>query len=89
MATDTAQIILMKGNLNQLLYLFQLGRAFARDLKLNVRFTTTVTAAAMSGILLAGFTFVATEVFYSLSLFGGLAIAMKPLLVWRKQPEDV
>ena len=88
-ATDTAQVILMKGNLNQLLYLFQLGRAFERDLKLNVRFTTAVTAMAMSGILLAGFTFVATEVFYSISLFGGLAIAMKPLLTWRKQDEAI
>lgn len=87
-ATDTAQIILMKGNLNELLYLFQLGRAFDRDLKLNVRFTTAVTAVAMSGILLAGFTFVATEVFYSLSLFGGLAIAMKPLLTQRQPAKD-
>jgi len=87
-ATDTAQVILMKGNLNQLLYLFQLGRAFDRDLKLNVRFTMGVSAVAVSGILLAGFTFIATEVFYSLSLFGGLAIAMKPLLVHRKPAED-
>ena len=87
-ATDTAQVILMKGNLNQLLYLFHLGRDFAHDLKLNVRFTTGVSAVAVSGILLAGFTFIATEVFYALSLFGGLAIAMKPLLVHRKQAED-
>ncbi len=88
-ATDTAQVILMKGNLNQLLYLVQLGRDFARDLKLNVRFTTGVSAVAVSGILLAGFTFVATEVFYAISLFGGLAIAMKPLLVHRKQKADI
>lgn len=88
-ATDTAQIILMKGNLSELLYLFRLGRAFERDLKLNVRFTTAVTAVAMSGILLAGFTFVATEVFYALSLFGGLAIAMKPLVTERKHEEAI
>ena len=88
-ATDTAQVILMKGNLNQLLYLFQLGRDFAHDLKLNVRFTTGVSAVAVTGILLAGFTFVATEVFYAISLFGGLAIAMKPLLVHRKQKADI
>ncbi len=88
-ATDTAQVILMKGNLNQLLYLFQLAGEFERNLKLNVRFTTGVSAVAVSGILLAGFTFVATEVFYSLSLFGGLAIAMKPLLTHRKQKDDI
>ena len=79
-ATDTAQIILMRGNLDQLLHLFQLGREFDRNLRHNVRFTAGVSAVAVSGILLAGFTFVATEIFYSLSLFGGLAIAMKPLL---------
>ncbi|MCE7980946.1 MAG: heavy metal translocating P-type ATPase [Caldilinea sp. CFX5] len=83
-ATDTAQIILMKGNLNQLRYLFQLAWEFERNLKQNVRFTIGVSAVAVSGILLAGFTFVATEVFYSLSIFGGLAIAMKPLLTHRK-----
>lgn len=86
-ATDTAQIILMKGNLEQLRYLFQLAWEFERNLKHNVRFTMGVSAVAVSGILLAGFTFVATEVFYSLSLFGGLAIAMKPLLTHRKPKE--
>jgi heavy metal translocating P-type ATPase len=88
-ATDTAQVILMKGDLTQLRYLFQLGRDFARDIKLNVRFTTGVSAVAVSGILLAGFTFIATEVFYAISLFGGLTIAMKPLLVHRKQKGDI
>lgn len=88
-ATDTAQIILMKGNLNQLFYLFQLAGDFERNRRHNVRFTTCVSAVAVSGILLASFTFVATEVFYSLSLFGGLAIAMKPLLTHRKQKDDV
>lgn len=86
-ATDTAQIILMKGNLNQLLYVFRLAKDFERNLKQNVRYTTGVSAVAMSGILLAGFTFAATEVFYALSLFGGLVIAMKPLLERRKYKE--
>ena len=86
-ATDTAQIILMKGNLNQLRYLFQLAWEFERNVKQNVRFTIGVSAVAVSGILLAGFTFVATEIFYSLSLFGGLVLAMKPLLTHRKPKE--
>lgn len=86
-ATDTAKIILMKGNLNQLLYIFQLSREFERNLKHNIRFTTGVSAMAVSGILLAGFTFAATEVFYALSLFGGLTIAMKPLLEQRMHKE--
>ena len=84
-ATDTAQIILMEGNLNQLLYLFQLAEDFERNLKQNFRFTAGVSLVATAGILLAGFTFVATEVFYFLSLFGGLSIAMKPLLDHKKK----
>lgn len=79
-ATDTAQIILMEGNLNQLLHLFELAKEFERNLKLNIRFTAGVSIVAMSGILFAGFTFYATEIFYSLALLGGLGIALKPLL---------
>ena len=84
-ATDTAQIILMEGNLHQLLQLFQLAEEFKRNTKNNIRFTTGVTLVAVTGILFAGFTFAATEIFYSLSLFGGLGIAMKPLLDRRGQ----
>ena len=79
-ATDTAQIILMEGNLKQLLYLFELAEAFERNLQHNFRFTAGVSLAAVAGILLAGFTFAATEAFYIASLLGGLGIAMKPLV---------
>jgi Cu2+-exporting ATPase len=87
-ATDTAQIILMEGNLHQLLELFRLASEYNRNLKQNVRFTTGVTIVATSGILFAGLTFLAAEISYSLALFGGLAIAMKPLLTERKQQSD-
>ena len=79
-ATDTAQIILMGGNLNQLLYLFQLSQEFDRNMKYNFGFTAGLSLMAGAGILLAGFTFVATEAFLMLSMLGGLGIAMKPLL---------
>lgn len=86
-ATDTAQIILMEGNLNQLLHLFELAKEFERNLKRNFQFTAGVSAVAVTGILLAGFTFAATEIFYTVSLVGGLGIAMKPLLD-RRKPKD-
>ncbi len=84
-ATDTAQIVLMEGSLGQLLNLFQLADEFARNLKLNFRFTSGVSIAAAAGILLGGFTFVAAEVAYSISIFGAMAITMKPLLEHAKQ----
>ena len=79
-ATDTAQIILMEGNLNQLANTFQLADEFKRNLKSNIRFTSGVSIVAVSGVLLAGFTFAATEILYSVALCGGLAISMQPLL---------
>jgi len=87
-ATDTAQIILMEGNLDQLLHLFALAQEFERNLKLNLRFTSGISIVAVSGILFAGFTFYATEIFYSVALLGGLGIALKPLLDHGKQREE-
>ncbi len=87
-ATDTAQIVLMEGSLNQLLNLFQLGSEFERNLKDNIRFTSSISIAAVAGILFLGSTFAATEVLYSVSLFGGLAIAMKPVFDRREHQKQ-
>ena len=84
-ATDTAHIVLMEGNLDQLPRLFDLASEFELNLKLNLRYTSGISLVALSGILLAGFTFTATEILYSLSLFGGLSIALKPLLDHRQE----
>ncbi|MFN0122951.1 MAG: heavy metal translocating P-type ATPase [Blastocatellia bacterium] len=78
-ATDTAQIILMEGNLEQLTQLFELAMEFERNLKLNIRYTSGISMIAVSGILFAAFTFYATEILYSAALMGGLGIALKPL----------
>jgi heavy metal translocating P-type ATPase len=86
-ATDTAQIILMEGNLSQLLHLFALAEEFERNLKQNLRFTSALSLTAVGGILFAGFSFVATEVLYTASLIGGLGIAMKPLLDEQKRKQ--
>ena len=79
-ATDTAKIILMEGSLHQLPELLRVADEFALNLKQNIWFTSGVSVVAVSGILLAGFTFVATEILYSAALFGGLGIAMMPLI---------
>jgi heavy metal translocating P-type ATPase len=84
-ATDTAQIILMEGNLNQLLHLFALSERFAGNLKTNLRLSGALSLLAMGGVLFAGFSFAATEIVYTVSLLGGLGIAMQPLLNYRRQ----
>lgn len=79
-ATDTAQIILMDGDLGHLLDLFAIAEAFERNLKTNLRFTTSASFIAVGGIFLAGFTFAATQVLYIVALSGSLGIAMQPVL---------
>lgn len=83
-ATDTAQIILMEGNLNQNLYLFQLAERYEHILKHNFRFTFSTSLASMTGVLLFGFTFAANEALFIFSLLGSFGIAMKPLLDQQK-----
>jgi Cu2+-exporting ATPase len=84
-ATDTAQIILMDGSLNQLLELFVLAEGFEQNFTTNLRFTTATSLVAAGGIFLAGFTFAATQVLYIVSLSGSLGIAMKPVLEQRDE----
>lgn len=79
-ATDTAKIVLMNNGLCQLPELLRLADEFALNLKRNIWLTSGVSIIAVSGILVAGFTFVATEILYSVALFGGLGIAMMPLI---------
>ena len=87
-ATDTAQIVLMDGSLDQLLHLLELSREFERNMRLNIGYSSTITAVNVLGILLAGFSFTATELLYSLSLFGSLGIALKPLLDHRSGRQE-
>lgn len=77
-ATDTAGAILMNGNLEGLLPLLDLSQHFQNNLKRNIGFTAGTSIVAASGILFAGFTFLATEVLYFVSLIGGIGIAMSP-----------
>ena len=86
-ATDTAQIILMDGDLSQLPHLFALAERYEQNLKRNFRFTVGTSAVAVSSVLLAGFSFAAIEALYTASLVGSLWIALEPLLV-EKQPDE-
>lgn len=87
-ATDTAQIILMDGDLNQLPHLFALAERYDRNLKRNFRFTVGTSAVAVSSVLLAGFSFAAIEALYTASLVGSLWIALEPLLAEKEQEKE-
>ena len=88
-ATDTAQIVLMEGNLNQLLMLFELAHKFEANLKTNFRALAGISVFAVGGIFFAHFTFLATEVLFAVSLLTGLGIATKPLLEQNGHGQDL
>ncbi|MEM7534080.1 MAG: heavy metal translocating P-type ATPase [Chloroflexota bacterium] len=88
-ATDTAQIILMDGNLTQLPYLFEIGQAFEEIVHTNFNFTISTSLVSAGSILLAGFSFGATQFFYIATLFGGLGIAMLPMLEYQDKPQEI
>lgn len=78
-ATDTAQIVLMDGDLTQLVTLFALAQQFTRNLNLNFRTTVTTSLLAVAGIFLAHLTFASVEFLYIVSLLTCVGLSVKPL----------
>lgn len=83
-ATDTAQVILLDGSLNQLDFLFEL----TRDFKINMKTTTATTIIpsvfCIGGIFLFHFGINTAILMYNLSLIAGVGNAMLPVLRWGK-----
>lgn len=86
-ATDTAQIVLMDGDLTQLAALFALAQQFTRNLNLNFRTTAITSIVAVAGIFLAHFTFAIVEFLYIVSLLTCVGISVKPL--WEYDAQTV
>jgi Cu2+-exporting ATPase len=86
-ATDTAQIVLMDGDLTQLGVLFALAQQFTRNLNLNFRTTATTSIVAVAGIFFGHFTFAAIELLYIVSLLTCVGISVKPLWEHASQAE--
>lgn len=80
LATDTAQIILMDGSLNQLVQLFELGDEIQGNVNMTLATTFVPGLLSLGGIFLLG-TGIHTAIFlYNFSMVAGFLAGMSPAL---------
>lgn len=80
-ATDTAQIVLMGKTLNQLPYLFAMGKRFNGHMKKVVATVITPCVISAGGsILFFNFGLIQSFIFPQIGLLAGIAVAMRPVV---------
>jgi Cu2+-exporting ATPase len=81
-ATDSAQVVLMEGDLSQLRVLWELAQGFENSLSSNARQAQRTSLLAGIGVLLLplGFGYVSVELLWGLQIVAGIRIALQPLL---------
>ena len=83
-ATDTAQIVLMGENLEQLPLLFTLGEQYNQYMKTNMRASVVPAAFAAGGILFLHFGITAAIIANLLGYSIGIGNAVHPMIVYRQ-----
>lgn len=86
-ATDTAQIVLMDGNLTQLIPLFELAREFHRNTNTAFSLLLTPTILGMGGVFFLHFGLAQTISIELAGLGAGLLNSLRPLLQHHRNPE--
>jgi Cu2+-exporting ATPase len=79
-ATDSAQIVLMDGTLNQLCQMFNIVQDFEVNMKNNLLLSTIPSAASLTGIVFFHWGVVAGVGISTFVLFTGIANSLSPLL---------
>jgi Cu2+-exporting ATPase len=79
-ATDTAQIVLMDGALDQLIDLFVLAERYKRNMRSNYVASMAPGLAVIGGVFLLHFGVVTSIMLYNVGLIGGVVNSMWPLL---------
>ena len=77
-ATDTAQVVLMDGDLNQLAHLFDLAKNLEHNMKVNLATTIIPGAICIGGVFFLHFGMGAALVLYNAGLVAGVCNAMLP-----------
>jgi heavy metal translocating P-type ATPase len=85
LATDTAQIILMDGTLNQLAHLFALAHHFDANMKASLATTFVPSIVCIGGVFFLHFGIFSTIILYNLSLLASVANAMLPMMQQEKK----
>lgn len=84
-ATDTAQVVLMDADLNQLLVLIRLVDELHKNLDLNFNVAMALSLLSASGVLFLNAGFAIVEALFAAQLVIGVGIASMPLLMKSKQ----
>ena len=79
-ATDTAQIVLMDGALDQLIYLFELAERYERNMRSNYVASMAPGVVVIGGVFLLHFGVVSSIMLYNVGLLAGVTNSMLPLL---------
>ncbi len=79
-ATDSAQVVLMDDNLEQLKTLFELTQAYQENLSLNYRQAVTKSLLSSLAVLMLPMKFVIVEGVWIITFIRGIHIATRPLL---------
>lgn len=87
-ARESAQVVLMGGNLMQLIDLLDLANELKRQHQIGVGIGTIPSLIAMGGVIVLGFGMSQMMVLYALSAAGGVGNAMLPLLRDRAPARD-
>jgi len=88
-ATDTAEMVLMDGHLNQLVPLFDLGQEFSRNMRTNYIESLIPGTLSIGGVYLLGFTITTTMTINYVLLNAAIFNAMWPALRHRLKHSDL
>ena len=86
-ATDTAQVVLMAGNLRHLPALLDLGAEFKLNMRNNLLLATVPSVICIGGVYLLKWGLVTAVMLYNVSLVGSLGNAFLPLLLYQLKEE--
>lgn len=83
-AMDTAEILLMDENLNQLIQVLDVATSLNSNMKTNIMITIVPRVICVTGAFFLNFGIVSTLFFYNFGLVAGLGNAMWPLIQEKK-----
>lgn len=85
-AIDTAQVVLMNGDLGRLPHLFELADEFRSNMQINLMAATIPSAMIIAGALFFGLGFMGSLILYNVSVPFALYNATRPLLAAERRP---
>ncbi|MGB0386868.1 MAG: heavy metal translocating P-type ATPase [Ardenticatenaceae bacterium] len=87
-ATDTAQVVLMDGTLNQLPYLFDMAQEFNLNMRNNLIIATVPTMIGLGGVFFFHWGFFSVIVLSQISGLLGIGNTMYPLLKQKRRKRE-